>query len=167
MANRAPRSGGRQDRQLTSPNTLRAVAPAGLGPHHCHRRMTPVDQSEDSHRVKFDRAIMLAPLHFRHVPAGAASRPTWPHLPPFRLIGRQKDAPLKPVAVVVTKSVCANQREPGWLCNCSVPVRQTAITTWRFAEQRSKLDDMDCERRLIIPHRAVIPPSTNSRAPVM
>src|SRR6202023_457675 len=41
-----------------------------------------------------------------------------------------------------------------------------AITTWRFAEQRSKLGNMDCERRLNIPHSAVIPPSTNSRAPV-
>ncbi len=35
-----------------------------------------------------------------------------------------------------------------------------------IAEQRSKLGDMDCERRLNIPHSAVIPPSTNSRAPV-
>ena len=35
-----------------------------------------------------------------------------------------------------------------------------------IAEQRSKLGDMDCERRLSIPHSAVIPPSTNSRAPV-
>ena len=34
------------------------------------------------------------------------------------------------------------------------------------AAQRSKLGDMDCERRLSIPHSAVIPPSTNSRAPV-
>src|ERR1700730_1995721 len=41
-----------------------------------------------------------------------------------------------------------------------------AITTCRFAEQRSKLGNMDCERRLNIPHSAVIPPSTNSRAPV-
>ena len=35
-----------------------------------------------------------------------------------------------------------------------------------IAEQRSKLGDMDRERRLNIPHSAVIPPSTNSRAPV-
>jgi len=35
-----------------------------------------------------------------------------------------------------------------------------------IADQRSKLGDMDCERRLNIPHSAVIPPSTNSRAPV-
>ena len=35
-----------------------------------------------------------------------------------------------------------------------------------IAEQRSKLGDMDCERRLNIYHSAVIPPSTNSRAPV-
>ena len=35
-----------------------------------------------------------------------------------------------------------------------------------IAEQCSKLGDMDCERRLNIPHSAVIPPSTNSRAPV-
>jgi hypothetical protein len=35
-----------------------------------------------------------------------------------------------------------------------------------IVEQRSKLGDMDCERRLSNPHSAVIPPSTNSRAPV-
>ena len=32
--------------------------------------------------------------------------------------------------------------------------------------ERGKLGDMDCERRLSIPNSAVIPPSTNSRAPV-
>jgi hypothetical protein len=36
----------------------------------------------------------------------------------------------------------------------------------RHAEQRTKPGDTDCERRLNIPHIAVIPPSTNSRAPV-
>ena len=35
-----------------------------------------------------------------------------------------------------------------------------------IAEHRSKPGDMDCERRLNSPHSAVIPPSTNSRAPV-
>ena len=35
-----------------------------------------------------------------------------------------------------------------------------------IAAQRSKVGDMDCERRVNIPHNAVIPPSTNSRAPV-
>jgi hypothetical protein len=35
-----------------------------------------------------------------------------------------------------------------------------------IAEQRSKLGDMDCERPLNIPHSAVVPPSTNSKAPV-
>jgi hypothetical protein len=35
-----------------------------------------------------------------------------------------------------------------------------------IAEQRSKPGDMDCERRPNPPHIAVIPPSTNSRAPV-
>ena len=34
-----------------------------------------------------------------------------------------------------------------------------------IVEQRGKLGDMNCERRLNI-HSAVIPPSTNSRAPV-
>jgi hypothetical protein len=36
-----------------------------------------------------------------------------------------------------------------------------------IAEQRSKRGDTDCKRGLNIPHIAVIPPSTNSRAPVM
>ena len=35
-----------------------------------------------------------------------------------------------------------------------------------MAEQRSKLGDTDCERRLNGRHSAVMPPSTNSRAPV-
>ena len=35
-----------------------------------------------------------------------------------------------------------------------------------IAEQRGKLADTDCERRLNSPYSAVMPPSTNSRAPV-
>jgi hypothetical protein len=55
----------------------------------------------------------------------------------------------------------------GVACDGPVPVRQTATTTCAIAEQqRSRLRNMDCEHRLNIPHSAVIPPSTNSRAPV-
>jgi hypothetical protein len=35
-----------------------------------------------------------------------------------------------------------------------------------ISEQCSELGDMDCARRLDIPQSAVIPPSTNSKAPV-
>ena len=35
-----------------------------------------------------------------------------------------------------------------------------------ITEPPSKLGDAACERRLNTPHNAVIPPSTNSRAPV-
>ena len=35
-----------------------------------------------------------------------------------------------------------------------------------ITEQRTKLGNIDAERQLNMPHSAVIPPSTNSRAPV-
>ena len=54
-------------------------------------------------------------------------------------------------------------RPPLWASGSGATDRDHDLA---IAEQRSKLDDMDCERRLSIPHSAVIPPSTNSRAPV-
>ncbi len=51
------------------------------------------------------------------------------------------------------------------LCDGPVPVATGRDPDWR--SRSSKLGDMDCEHRLNIPHSAVMPPSTNSRAPVM
>jgi hypothetical protein len=47
------------------------------------------------------------------------------------------------------------------------PERSIHLEPGAIAEQRSKLGDMNCERRLNIPHSAVRPPSTNSRAQLM
>ena len=47
------------------------------------------------------------------------------------------------------------------------PVIEQIRSRKALANQRIELGDTDCQRRLNISHRAVMPPSTNSRAPVM